>query len=216
MPDAGGPPPLVDPASLSDSDSSDEEMNPVPEDIEASRAPVPVDDTARTGPEPEGLPEGLPEVTAAVEFTDVRNFIEEINFFRAIIEEPVKKPKRARKKKKRTRSPSPAVDCNFKTSLKLKDANGEFVFYPKLTGLANAYIENWSILQWDRLDKNSNRLKKNLVTMLVQLRNKVPVSELDLNAEEMELVGDAVNIFYLKQKDFIEKVWSLYGLCPDK
>ena len=192
----------------SDDDSSDEEMSP-PE-VRESRPPVPAADAARTGPEPEDLP----DVTAAVDFTDVRNFLPEINFFRAVMEEPVKKPLRTRKKKKRSRSPSPNV--NFKTSVKLKDANSQFVYYPKLTDVAEAFMENWSILQWDRLDKNATRLKKCIVTMLVQLRNKVPVTELQLTAEEMEFVGNEKKFFYLKQKDFIEKVWALYGLFPDK
>ena len=78
----------------------------------------------------------------------------------------------------------------------MKDGDGTFVYYPKLTGIADAFIEEWTLLKWDRIDANVTRMRKQLIQLFLQMRNKVLVSELLLDEERLELVGDAPSIFF--------------------
>ena len=56
-------------------------------------------------------------------------------------------------------------------------------------------------------------MKKNIVVMLTQMRNKVLVTEIGLTEEQKELAGDRVSLFFLREKVFIEKAWERWGLC---
>ena len=154
-----------------------------------------------------------PDVSSSIDWKERKNFIPEVNFFRAIIEEPyVPEPKVKGKTRRRNNG-----SINLKKTVGMKDSTDKMVYYPKLTDLANHYIDHWGVLKWDRMDSNATRMRKNLVNIMLEMRNKVLFSDLRLGEEFKELLPDGVlSCFYLTQDKFMEKCWDLYGLSEKK